>query len=137
MIESSKKVKPWRLDVKHAALDAKGATEAMTGDVKLTVIFRLARPRSHYRTGANAHLLRLMAPARPAGRPDLDKILRSTCDALGEAGVFGDDAQITVIAASKAYATVGQLPGATIRVVSRVNTIEAVGAGVDTMAGVA
>jgi crossover junction endodeoxyribonuclease RusA len=116
MVESSKKVKPWRQDVKSAALDARGVTPVMTGDVRVYVTFWFARPRSHYRTGRNSHLLRALAPVRPCGRPDLDKLVRSTCDGLGEAQVFGDDAQISDIQASKRYATPQQIPGASITV---------------------
>jgi len=105
-------------DVKYAAVDAKTKSrqDTMFGDVRVYVTFWLSRPRSHYRTGSNSHLLRAMAPARPCGRPDLDKLVRSTMDGLGEAGVFGDDAQISDIQASKRYATPQHLPGASITV---------------------
>src|SRR5690606_25696178 len=58
------------------------------------MVFTLARPRSHYRTGRNAHLLRDSAPARPTGAPDLSKLARATEDALTEAGVWKDDAAV-------------------------------------------
>jgi len=123
-VESSKKVKPWRQDVKQAALDARGVTPVMTGDVRVYVTFWFARPRRHYRTGRNSHLLRALAPVRPCGRPDLDKLVRSTCDGLGEACVFGDDAQISDIHASKRYATPQQFPGASITVECVPNVVD-------------
>lgn len=126
MIESSKKVKPWREAVKWAVLNQSdvchcgslisehGPTEnhsavpiwgpPLTGPVHVSVTFRFARPKSHFRTGANSHMLRDNAPVFPSGRPDLDKVLRSTMDALGEAGVFKDDAQVVLIGAGKVYA---------------------------------
>jgi len=135
-VESSAKVKPWRMAVKYAAMDAMrdsdtrktvGAVDsytAMTGAVVLEVTFRLPRPRGHFGTGRNVALLKPGAPWRPAGRPDLDKLLRSTFDALGEAGVWRDDAQVVRVTGAKFYATDYEPIGATIRVTSSVNTIE-------------
>ena len=109
MVESSKKVAPWRQDVKHAAIavlgeDAETPLHDRGSAVAVVVDFYLPRPKSHYRTGANAHLLRDAAPARPATKPDVDKLLRSTLDALGEAGIWSDDAQVVSVAMDKHYA---------------------------------
>ena len=92
MIEQSAKVKPWRQDVAAAALDAMRGLPMLTGPLGMTVVFTLPKP--------------LSAPKRrrtwPCRRPDLDKLLRSTLDALtGE--VFADDAQIVSLRAAKAY----------------------------------
>lgn len=113
MIESSKKVKPWRSDVKAAAEDAirqwetdNSATwEPLAAPVKVYAHFTFARPRSHYRTGRNAHLLRVDAPEWVTSRScgDLDKLCRSTFDALTAAGVLADDSLIASLAATKAY----------------------------------
>jgi len=127
-VESSAKVKPWRMAVKYAALEAMpvwaGERILMTGAVVLEVTFRLPRPKGHYGTGRNVALLKPSAPWRPAGRPDLDKLLRSTFDALGEAGVWRDDAQVVRVIGAKFYATDYEPTGATIRVTSSVNTVE-------------
>ena len=123
-VESSAKVKPWRMAVKYAAMDARAAYHQqvpMTSAVALEVIFRLPRPKGHFGTGRNSGLLKPSAPWYPAGRPDLDKLLRSTFDALGEAGVWGDDAQVVTVAASKDYANDYEPIGATIRIESRAN----------------
>ncbi len=127
MVESSKKVKPWREAVKWAALEAlrtgpedeQGMAERIGypfGDVAVVVdvIFRLPRPRSHYRTGRNAHLLRDAAPRFPHGKPDIDKLLRSTLDALGEAMVWRDDSRVVIVQAQKHYGP----PGARIEVMA-------------------
>ena len=126
-VESSKKVKPWRQDVKYAALDAMADVEhwtPMTGAIVLEVKFRLPRPKGHYGTGRNVGIVKPGQPFRPNVRPDIDKLLRSTFDALGEAGVWCDDAQVVSARTSKVYADVG-LPGATIKVTSLGNTIGA------------
>jgi Holliday junction resolvase RusA-like endonuclease len=106
MIEMSKKVKPWREAVKFAALECLEKYPdwtPMDGPLKLTVVFYTDRPKSHYRTGRNAHLLRDAAPAYPQGAPDLSKLVRSTEDALTDAGVWKDDARVVMIVASKEY----------------------------------
>ena len=117
MIESSAKVRPWRQAVKYAALDFIAAGNPIVGPVRVDIRFLLARPKSHYRTGKNAGLLRDSAPLWPAVKPDVDKLLRSTLDALGEAGVWKDDAQVVGVAVWKAYAD-ATVPGAEIHVES-------------------
>lgn len=98
MVESSKAVKPWRDDVKAAAeqaiKDLRNSVCPLDGPLVVRMVFTTRRPRSHYRTGRNAHLLRDSAPARPATIPDLSKLLRSTEDALTAAGVWADDARV-------------------------------------------
>ena len=101
MVESSKAVKPWRQDVKAAAerfiesqRDRGVAWSPLDGPLVVRMVFTFARPRSHYRTGRNAHLLRDAAPARPSTKPDLSKLLRSTEDALTDAGLWRDDARV-------------------------------------------
>ena len=127
-VESSAKVKPWRMAVKYAAMDEIRATTdhwlPLSGAVNLIVAFRLPRPKGHYGTGCNAGLLKPSAPWFPNGRPDLDKLLRSTFDALGEANVWGDDAQVVTVVASKDYANDYEPVGATIRARSLANTVE-------------
>lgn len=93
-VEASKKVKPWREAVTAAAL-ATGAGDRppYDGPVIASMVFTFQRPKSHYRTGRNAHLLRDAAPARPAGKPDLSKLIRSTEDALTHV-VLKDDSRI-------------------------------------------
>ena len=124
MIESSKKVKPWRQDVKQAALDAVAGLADWTpldGPLVASMVFTFARPKGHYRTGRNAHLLRDTAPPRPAGMPDLSKILRSTEDALtgivwhDDARVVGYD-QLGKWYAGTDAADVLPMPGCVIRV---------------------
>jgi Holliday junction resolvase RusA-like endonuclease len=81
MVESSKKVKPWREAVVWAARE-NGAK--VNGPVWLNIYFTLPKPKS--------------APKKretfPDKKPDVDKLLRSTSDALVTAGVIEDDARI-------------------------------------------
>jgi crossover junction endodeoxyribonuclease RusA len=107
MVEQSKAVAPWRQDVKHAAqLAMVGERPYLAGPVAMSVVFALPKPAS--------------APKRkrtwPARRPDLDKLLRSTLDALTGV-VFADDGQVISVHARKAYVNEGTYlvtPGATL-----------------------
>lgn len=105
MVESSAKVKPWRQDVVAAAVAMKEHDNwgAPVGPVSVSVTFFLPRPKGHYRTGKFAHLLRDNAPGHCV-KPDIDKLVRSTLDALTTAGVLRDDAQVHALHAHKAYA---------------------------------
>lgn len=103
MVESAgDKVKSWRADVRAAA--AVAVPQPLAGPVHVELEFRLARPKS-------------VSPKRrpwPDVRPDVDKVIRATLDALTSAGAYGDDAQVVSLRAVKAYAGPGQATGARI-----------------------
>ncbi|THF55934.1 RusA family crossover junction endodeoxyribonuclease [Pseudothauera rhizosphaerae] len=86
LTESSKKVRPWRQDVKSAAEDWRARTGAapIDGPVVVRMTFTLSKPVS--------------APKRrrtyPMRTPDLSKLARSTEDALTDAGIWTDDARV-------------------------------------------
>ena len=106
MVESSKKVKPWRQDVVAAALRAMEADhefEMFTGPVEVTIDFFFARPKSHSGTGRNNGVLKVNAPLYVSTRPDIEKLERSTHDALTTAGVWRDDALVVKHTGSKRY----------------------------------
>ena len=83
LVESSKRVKPWRADVKAAAeLVRNGAP--IDEPVVVRMVFTVPKPSS--------------APKRrrtwPMRMPDVSKLARSTEDALVDAGLLRDDARI-------------------------------------------
>ena len=103
MREQSSRVEPWRDTVRHEALQVVGGygrvdhvdhVAPIDEPVVADMVFTFARPKSHYRTGRNAHLLRDGAPARPDGPPDLSKLARAVEDSLTDAGVWRDDARV-------------------------------------------
>ncbi|MBK3559283.1 RusA family crossover junction endodeoxyribonuclease [Streptomyces sp. MBT56] len=112
MVESSKKVKPWRNAIEAEALNHTFDPWPYVG---VAVVFRLKRPKSHYRTGRFADQLKSGAPLLPAKYPDLDKLCRSTLDGLKAGQAFGDDAQVVILDARKVYAEKAEQPGARIR----------------------
>ncbi len=115
--ESSKRVKPWRSDVRDAALDVIGKRSRgprseivnwtpLDGPVDVTLAFRLPRPKGHM-LPANSRrpepILHPAAPPKPIGKPDLDKLTRAVLDALTGI-VWRDDSQVVRLIVSKHYA---------------------------------
>lgn len=99
----------WREDVRQAAKPWQGAFGPKE-PLELAVHFTLAKPTS--------------APKRRRSWPvsrrnDLDKLLRSTLDALTSSGVYDDDSQIISVQATKSYPGEGlgpTIPGAWIEI---------------------
>lgn len=98
MVEMSKHVKPWRSDVRDAAIAYLSRTDRtrfpLAGPLSVDMVFSIARAKGHYGTGRNAGVLKASAPRFPASMPDLSKLLRSTEDALTSAGLWADDALV-------------------------------------------
>jgi Holliday junction resolvase RusA-like endonuclease len=107
LIESSKAVKPWRAAVVEAVAEVVETRgwEPVDGPATVTVVFYLARPKSvpKWRT-------------RPWVKPDLDKLTRSTLDALTTARALEDDARVVRLVLDKFYAAGATPPGALITV---------------------
>lgn len=94
LVESSAKVKPWREDVRAAAQEAAGPDWVpFGGAVVVHVTFWLKRPLSAPKTTRTL----------PTTKPDLDKLIRSTMDALTSAGVYRDDSIAVDIQIAKRY----------------------------------
>jgi len=118
MIEADKKLKPWRASVHDAVyhgmkLDV-GPIPPIEGPVAVRAMFLFERPKAHYRTGKNAHLLREGAPMYVTRTPDVDKCVRALLDPLTEMGVWGDDSQVVIVHAAKRYCIGSEKPGATV-----------------------
>lgn len=106
MIEASNKVKPWRESVKYAIAAAMqdDLAQKLMGPVFIRMVFHFVRPAHHYGKGRNAGKIKASAPPYPAMKPDLDKLVRSTLDAIVQAGAMADDAQVVCLHAMKVYA---------------------------------
>lgn len=117
MVESSKAVKPWRQDVAAAARAAASEQDWQAPrHVVVAAVFRFHRPSGHFGTGRNANRIRAGAPRLHTQKPDLDKLLRATLDALTTSGVIRDDANVHAIHAQKTWCTPGQASGAHIAI---------------------
>lgn len=108
--QNSKTQTNWRQDVVKAAVEARDVCghETFDGPMEVALELRLRRPAS----------VKISKRPYPCVKPDIDKIIRNTLDALKQAGVYRDDAQVINIVATKRYATddVAGGPGASIRV---------------------
>lgn len=118
-VESSKRLKPWRADIRAAA------EQALSGDpdahlplweepLIVTLDFYVRRPKGHYGTGRNAGRLKESAPVHPTVIPDLDKLARGVFDSLTGV-VWADDKSVVALDAGKAYAD-ERRPGVLVRV---------------------
>lgn len=98
MVEMSKKVKPWRQDVKAAALDTTAALadwRPLDGPLAVSIVFTVrTRPASRPTWWPQGLRWSREFMWRPGSTPDLSKLLRSTEDALTDAGVWRDDARV-------------------------------------------
>src|SRR5690348_11657570 len=84
LAESSAKVKPWRQDVKAEAIRVLAGAAPLDGPLAVRMVFTVPKP-------ASAPKKRRTYPMR---KPDLSKLIRSTEDALVDAGLLADDARI-------------------------------------------
>lgn len=125
LLEQSKRVAPWRDAVDRAARAAMvarhaityggrpaGPTQPLDGPLSVGVVFTVRKPASAPKTRAT------WPTTRDSG--DIDKLLRSTFDALTSAGAIADDSRIVEVSASKVHPGEGldalEAPGAVIRV---------------------
>ena len=115
MVESSKRCKPWRQDVRHTALDLRPDDwyANMDAAITLSVVFIFARPKSHFRANGQ---LKPSAPAHCTGRiGDVSKLVRAVEDAM--TGIlYNDDAQIISLIAHRRFANDREQPCAIITV---------------------
>lgn len=93
LVESSKRLKPFRTLVTQMAIDAATRPqEPITGPVVLRMTTFLRRPQSHFTKKG----LRETAPPFPISRTagDVSKLQRAVEDALTDAGWWLDDGQV-------------------------------------------
>lgn len=109
MVEASKKLPAWRsailLECKREFLRADGLV-TFDSPVRVEVTFFLPRPaKSKW-------------PLVPAGKPDVDKLLRGVLDPLVMVGVLQDDSLVVEVVGRKLWTGNGNQPhpGAVIRV---------------------
>lgn len=95
LVESCKGLEHWRSSVEAAGMEAMNRARLKPFDGPLVARFVFTMPRSEKAKGRR----------RPHTPPDIDKLIRSTCDALKKGGVITDDSRIVeVTRLAKVYA---------------------------------
>ena len=92
----------WKYCVKQVALaqiERLGSFE--DEPLELRMSFYLPRPKSHY----NKKGLKETAPVFCSSKPDCDNLTKAVMDALTDAGMWRDDAQVARITCEKLYVT--------------------------------
>lgn len=93
MIESSKRLKPWRETVRIAALAMMrelNQPEPLDGPLICAMVFTMPRPKTVTRE-------------LPDRVPDLSKLCRAVEDSMTDAGVWRDDARVVAMRLQKLY----------------------------------
>jgi Holliday junction resolvase RusA-like endonuclease len=96
VVDAGKGSAAWKQEVRRAASYAWRTAEdklrePLDSALEVRMTFVRVRPKCHYRTGKNAHLLKDDSPDFPTGTPDLLKVTRNVEDALTGL-VYRDDA---------------------------------------------
>jgi Holliday junction resolvase RusA-like endonuclease len=101
--EDCKRSKDWRTAVAFKASEA--IKSPFAGPVEVRFEFLMPRPKGHFGSGRNTGILRSSAPAYPAVKPDVTKLVRSTEDAM-KGIAWNDDAQAVRQIGEKRYAEI-------------------------------
>jgi Holliday junction resolvase RusA-like endonuclease len=107
VVENSKKVAPWRTDVKEFARQAMADKPLFVGAVHISISFVLYRPTGLPKTRPTPEAVK---------KPDLDKLTRAVFDAL-KGTVYSDDSQVVNLVTDKRIAELGEPTGAQIEVI--------------------
>lgn len=134
LIEDNDDGPAWREKVAGMALAVVREQAGKWQPIGIELTFTLPRPASHYGTGRNRHTVKASAPAFPTmhGTGDEDKLERNVLDALQDARVLDDDAQVQHITSEKLYPAADGLtvwsgdqldrPGVVVRIRPRVTS---------------
>ncbi len=89
--------------------------EPWRGPVRVWLLFTFKRPKTHYRQGKHADLLRDDSPYWHTKKPDADNLAKAVLDTLTMLGFWKDDSQVAMLAVDKCYC-VDEQPGVTVEV---------------------
>jgi len=100
MIESSKRSRPWRADVRSSVEASAPVNWELDGAMAVRLVFRFRRPKNHYNSKGE---LRPSAPQYCTSRiGDIDKMERLVLDAICSIA-YHDDAQVVKMDSEKRY----------------------------------
>lgn len=96
LVESSDRLPAWRDTVTLVAKGVKRPEAWLDTATPLEAVYRFRLPRP-----------KTVKRPLPTVKPDLDKLTRAIGDALTDARVYGDDAQVVRLTVEKTYGTPG------------------------------
>lgn len=98
------RVRSWQKTI-IAACRQQYRGETITGPVRLYAMFRVQRPKSHFiiKRDGTASIAKQFRSRYAPGKPDIDNLVKTLCDAIVRAGVIKDDSQIVTLWATKKY----------------------------------
>ena len=100
----------WKAKVRKAWRDS--GLEKFVGPLKVSYHFEMPRPKSHFKKG----VLRPGAPYWHIIRPDMDNVIKSTQDALTDAGAWDGDEQVCAGDPKKRYCGISGRTGCLITI---------------------
>lgn len=114
MIESCKRLKPWRDLIEKKVLEQK--KELITEPCEVHLLFRLSRPQFHFLSSGE---LTKAAPKHVVtkNRGDLDKLVRACFDSLTLTAI-SDDATVVQLNAKKRFVKENEEPGVQILILT-------------------
>ena len=102
---ASPTLRAWRKAVTAACRAHAPGRAPLLDPVRVDLLFEIRRPLGHYtgrKRGAGLTLASTLSYPRV---PDLDKLIRSTLDAIAEGRLIGNDAQVIEVTARKVYSS--------------------------------
>ena len=92
----------WKADVRRSAQAKCQTPEPLRGPLSVHLTFLMPRPKSR------------KVDVWHTSRPDADNLAKAILDALGDACIWCDDAQVAMLGAQKRYVTGDEAPGCTV-----------------------
>jgi Holliday junction resolvase RusA-like endonuclease len=101
----SKDMKAWKKALDDALKSLSfGGFGGFGEPMHVELVFRLPRPKSHYRTGKFSHLLKDSAPGDEGSRCDVDNLSKVVLDKITRSGYWVDDNQVVFLSVKKRWA---------------------------------
>lgn len=106
------KKSPWRKEVEKYA----SGQDILEGALEIFINYYIERPKSHYRTGKNSHILKDSAPKYKTSVPDGDNYDKAIWDACKDAKLIKDDSYFIQWGGRKEWVDKGSWCGAEITI---------------------
>ena len=106
------KLKGWREWLRVNLRSEWASIETLKTPCSVHLTFVMPRPKSHLSVKG----VKASAPTHMTSKPDLDKLVRAVLDAVTDAGVWQDDAQVVGVSAAKTWASAQERTGISVTI---------------------